>query len=461
MKKNKIPTLLALIILVGGLILGLFLLKNRQIFRSEASGDVAPKDVRITNLTDSSFTVSWVTQKETTTFLKWREGQALGQIQDEEEENKLTHSVTVNGLKASTSYSFEINSNGEEFDNGGSPWQVATGPLLEEKVSEGIVSGIVQDSQGQPVSNALVYLSSPGSQVLSTQTSSNGTWVFSTSNIRNQDLSGYSILLEDTSLEIFVNAGPGGISTAQAILKNAEKLPPMVLGKVHDFRNIQNLEGEEIADALVELPDENKESRLNLEEFEEEEVEPVTIESITQGEVITTTDPEFFGEGPSGTTITITVESEVVTETLTVKSDGTWSWSPPTNLAPGAHKITVAWKDAGGITRTLTRHFVVSAAEGPAFESTPSGSLSPSPSPTPSVTPSVSPSPSPSPSVSPKPSTLASPTPSIVPSATPTATVSANPAITESGTLTPTIVLSIMGLGSLLLGFLVWRRSSI
>jgi len=93
--------------------------------------------------------------------------------------------------------------------------------------------------------------------------------------------------------------------------------------------------------------------------------ETVTLESLDEDEIITSTEPEFFGEGPPGTTITITIESDPITDQTTISSLGGWNWSPPEGLSEGAHKITITWRDASGILRTLTRTFIVQASEGP------------------------------------------------------------------------------------------------
>lgn len=143
----------------------------------------------------------------------------------------------------------------------------------------------------------------------------------------------------------------------------------------------------------------------------------------------------FFGRGPSEEEITVSVESDLITQTLKIAKDGTWTWSPPTNLASGAHKVTIAWIDTTGITRTITRNFIVQAGEAPAFEATPSQTLAPTAIP-------------------------ASPT------ATPKATLSPSPVATAStapvpvtGSLTPTLLLSIMGIAVIAFGFAVWKIS--
>lgn len=450
MKKNTIPTIFGIILLAIGLVIGVVLVQNQQIFKSGASGDAAPKDIRITNVTDESFTVSWVTEKETGGFIKWGENTNLGKtfggggIAD-----VLTHSVTITSLKPLTNYFFTINSGGEDYDNNGSPWQIQTGPTLSKNPSTTLLSGSLIDENSTPIKDALIYVSISGAQPLSTQTSSTGAWVIPVSEIRTEKLDNIFVVSDMTPITIFANFGPFGVSTAQSIVKNSKPAPAMTLGKVHDFRNIENSSTGDVSEASVTLP----ETQSQTSGFDTSPVSAsagptlnVTLESISQGEVITTTDPEFFGKGPKGTLVTVTVESEVVTEKLAIKNDGTWSWSPPANLEPGPHKITISWKDAKGITRTLVRNFIVSAAEGPAFESTPSASLSPSPSLLPSSTP--------------KASTLPSLSPTTLASAIPTATVSATPSpIMDSGSLTPTLVLSIMGIGTILLGLFVWKKA--
>lgn len=58
MNRKTIPTIAGIFLLVVGLALGVLLVQQRQVFRLGASGELAPKDVRITNITDNSATIS-------------------------------------------------------------------------------------------------------------------------------------------------------------------------------------------------------------------------------------------------------------------------------------------------------------------------------------------------------------------------------------------------------------------
>jgi hypothetical protein len=113
-----------------------------------------------------------------------------------------------------------------------------------------------------------------------------------------------------------------------------------------------------------------------------------------EGEVVATTLPEFRGVAPGSTVLAITVHSNTpYSDTVIASNDGTWAWSPPDELEPGEHVITIAYLDTDGIEQIIERTFTVSKAlaqEGdPSFEATPSGSTaSPSPSPSPSLKPS-------------------------------------------------------------------------
>ena len=437
-KKNQIPTILGVAILLSGLIAGVVFLNMRRVFRIGADASIAPKDIRTSNVDDSSATISWTTDKETSGFVVWGEDQgSVSTVEQEsqEGESSFTHSVSLTGLTENKSYFYKINSDGQPFDNNGIAWEFTTGPRLSLSPSSYIVSGSVITPSGQPAKDALIYINVAG-YLASTTTSDMGNFIFQVGSLRTQNLQNYVQLNPaQTLLEISVQAGPSGVASVQIFSQSANPIPPIVLGQVYDLRNSKpNQEGQN-PDANLKLPeDAESASKFNVAQTESSP-SPTTVilESLDEGEIVTSTKPAFFGRGPDGESITITVESEnPITQEVSIATDGTWTWSPPTDLSPGAHKVTVSWVDAGGITRILTRNFIVQAGEVPAFEATPSQTLSPTAIPAASATP--------------KPTVIASATPSAVP-------------VPDTGALTPTVFMSIMGIGMIIFGFFIWKNA--
>jgi hypothetical protein len=447
MRKSKIPTIIGLIVLVFGLAAGVLLVGSQRFFRLGAEAELAPKDVRISNISDNSFTVSWVTDKVTGGFVKWGEDpESLDKIElDEVGGEGITHTASIRAVSPGKTYYFKINSGGNDFDNSGIPWQVSLASSLPVPAKTNLVSGSVLTGSGQPAKNALVYITLGGGSLLSTVTSENGSWVIPISQTRSQDLSGFVDIDEkNTLMEISVNAGSDGVASAQIYPQSAKPVPAIILGETHDFKSLPASEVSEIPKASIGLPEESTpSSKFQVEEKTQAPTsQSVTLESLDEGEVVTSTKPQFFGEGPAGTTISITVESEPVTGSVKIPTTGDWNWSPPAGLSEGTHKITISWRDTQGILRTLTRTFVVQAAEGPAFESTPSATLTPTPTPTPS------------------PRSTPTPTPTITGTPEPSASPTVSP-VADSGSLTPTILLSIMGISVIAFAFLVWKKSEI
>lgn len=431
MRKNKLPTIIGIILLIAGIAAGVFLIQNRQIFRLGATPEEVPKDVRITNITGSSFTVSWVTDKQVEGFIKYGKSETSLEKTELDEINgkSHTHFLAIRGLKPQTDYYFEINSGGNKYDNSGSVWKATTGPELAQPSQSNIISGSVLTTSGSPAKNALVYVDVGGGVSLTTVTSDSGSWLIAISSVRTKDLSSYiQIDPANTVVEISVQTGSLGIGSAQIYPQSAKPAPPIILGEVKDFKNLPPNETGEMPEASVNLPDTaTASSKFEVDETSKPETsETVTLESIKEGETVTSTKPEFFGEGPPSTKITITVESDPVSDDIAVSGEGSWNWSPPENLSEGIHKITISWRDADGILRTLTRTFVVQAAEGPSFESTPSATTTP--------TPTLSPNPTASSTATPAPTSTASATSVPIP---------------DSGSLTPTYLLTIMGVGLL------------
>lgn len=188
-------------------------------------------------------------------------------------------------------------------------------------------------------------------------------------------------------------------------------------------------------------------SGFSTESFSDDslEMDSVTIDSPGEGEALNTQLPEFFGFGPAGSSLEVVLESQhQIEDTVSVGSNGRWSWSPTSSLEPGEHLLTIRWIGTDGVSRILTRRFIVYAqgeSSLPAFEATPSATVTPTPTPTPVELAQV----------------LPSPTPTLVPTATPTPrpapTVSATePAVPVPGTGSLTLWIVISGVGLLVAG---------
>lgn len=407
--KGKIPTIFGVLFLVLGLAGGVVLVNREAIFKLGASPQKTPKDIRVTNVTNTSFTVSWITDGQSEGLVKWGEtSSALNRTANEVADAgpKLTHAVTVNGLTAGKTYYFLINSGGIDINNEGVPWSVSTESSAAATTSR--ISGTVALSTGVPANDALIYVTAPGMSEQSTAVSSGGNWVMT-----------IPLADQSTVLDVYVQGAGQGIATALVHLSGATPLPAITLGRTYDLRTTDNTVDNTVSDSEITLPeqtDDEESSAAAQSRFELSQkataapVTTVTVTSIDENEKIFTGEPEFFGRGPANTTFTIVVNSETkVTGNVTVNADGTWEWPIPQGLEDGAHTMTITWRDARGILQTLTRNFVVEAnAQEPSFESTPSAQTT-------------------------------TPKPTVVATATPTASTSATPRATASATVKPTI----------------------
>ena len=445
-KKNKIPTILVIIILLVGIFAGVYYLNTKQIFRIGASATAQPKDVKISNISDNSATVSWTTDSQTSNFLAWGESEeATSKIEQENAtgEKLFTHYISLSGLKPSTNYFFKINSGGTNFNNNGVPWKFTTGATLGVGAASLFVSGLVIDVSGQPVSHALVYII-VNNYLASTVTSGKGNFIYQLGNIRTSNLQNYAqIDATSTLLQISVSAGTGGSASAQIFPQSANPIPPIILGQTYDFRNAQPGSDNQIPSVNLSLPSTaSRESKISVGSPAPLPAQKsVILESLKEGETVTSTQPEFFGKGPPGETVTIEVNSQnPITGNVTIPKNGSWSYAVPTSLDPGAHSVTVKWKDTTGITRSLTRNFVVQASDVPAFEATPSQTLVPSA--TPEATPNATPEATSEATLTPEPST----TPS-------------EASVPATGNLTPTLLFSMLGVLIMVFGVFVWKTA--
>jgi len=442
-KEKRIPTIVALIFLTIGIAGGVILVKNSSKWSAVATSEIVPKQVKITNISENSFAVSWITDAQTVGFVQYGTGEDFSFTAADDRDqlsgakgNFFTHHVTAKGLNSSTNYFFKINSGGKIFDNNGQPYQVKTGPVIQEVTpASDVAYGSILKKDGSPAEGVIVYLTLANTSPLSTLTRTSGSWVIPLNLARSSDLSSWAIYDKEASVEeIFVQGGPEGTATAISVTKNDNPLPPITLGQNFDFRQV--LPSPTPTFALNSLS-----SGFSVENFSTP-TPKLKIINPSSGERISTSTPEIFGTGPAGETLTIVVESpETIQGKVTVAADGSWRWIPPTNLSPGEHTVTVSTSTG----QQVSHSFVVLAAEA---ENTPSFTASPSATLTPTI------EATPTPTIEETPTPTASPTPTPI---TRGSLPSTEGGIPRPGNLTPTFLLFIMGI-SLLFLVLVWRK---
>ena len=430
MKKIRhLPTVLGLVLLLLGVAAGVFLIRQGFSWVTQANPEILPKQVKTTNITNTSFSVSWVTDTATTGTIKYGPDDSLVFLAKDDRDklsgqtgNFFTHHITVNeGIQPTTNYYFKIISGGATFDNNGRAYQLTTGPSLPPKQDSDTAHGTIADQNNSPVAGAIVYLSLANSAPQSTLTTSSGIWSMPLNVVRSSDLTNYVTYDKEASIEeIFVQGANLGTATAIALTKYDSPMPTITLGQTFDFKT--TVPSPEISPPATTSPP----ARFDVTETDFPEGQQVKIINPGQDEDLSTLKPEFFGTGPAGETFTITVQSsQDFTDQVTINPDGTWSWIPPEDLTPGSHTITLTLADGGIISRLFTV-LAAGTEDLPSFSATPSATLTPSPTTTPSATPTAT----------------ASPT------ATPSGRISipsTEAGITQPGYLTPTFLITIMG----------------
>lgn len=455
-KQHKLPTIIAIIILVLGVASGVFLVQRENIFKTPAEPEETPQQVRITNISNDSFTLSWVTSRATPGFVSY--GKSISSLDLVAQQGtllpntSLVHSVLVSNLTQNTTYFFKIGSGDNIFDNSGQPYQITTAGTIAQPPQPDIIFGTINNSSGLPSKSTIVYITVAGVTPLSVLTDDKGSWTVPLSTGRSSDLKNYASYNKQTSIvEIFAQGGGDQFATAKVKTGSSHPVPVITLGKNHDFTDLEPVSGEGgLPESQLELPElpERASGFSGIENNIDDTLPKTAIVLLLPktGESVNTNKPQFSGTGTPGTMITIKIESTALfTGTVTVPKNGQWQWTSPQTLEPGNHKVTISWKDTSGKTQTIERNFVVLAQGSsnlPAFTASQSGSVA-----------TASPTPSPSPA-SPR---LGGPSPSPTssPSASPSARVSlpsTESGVPVSGNLTPLSASIIMGVMLILAG---------
>ncbi|MBI3577483.1 fibronectin type III domain-containing protein [Candidatus Gottesmanbacteria bacterium] len=403
----RIPTLLGFILLILFVGVFIYLFENFSRASSSAKSAVEPRNVTVTNVTDSSFSITWETADPATGLIEVASPGAKTEVfyddRDGTNKNKLgnftTHSVTAMGQSANTSYDVKLLSNGKTFADSGKPYGATTAPTIGGNPPDlEPAYGTVMTAANLPAEGALVFLSLDKSQLLSTLVGSSGNWLIPLNHIRTTDLNRY--LASQTRItELLRIALNGQEANAVTDTLNDAPVPVMNLGKTYDFRRIQ-----------AKIP-----TTPTVLGAQTETSATVALIQPAEGAALATSFPFVQGIGIAGKVVSVVLGiTNPIAGSTTVKSDGTWQFSPPSPLGEGNQSVTITTTDKDGKPIAITHQFTIFKSGSQVLG-------------------------------------IATPSATITPVATPTAQPTAQP-IPRSGTALPTILLLIAGVAFLLGG---------
>lgn len=446
-KERRIPTLLVCFILFTGVLGVVFLNKTTHQTDSKASVNFHPEDIHFTNISDSSFTVTWFTDSPTTGTLTVNDnGRNVSYPEDADSDNiirpRTAHYATVKNLQENSSYQLKIISADPscKISLNCPAFVQKTASRMLTNISLPAAKGSVISEDNKPATDAIVYLSVGKSSLLSGKTDSLGLWVIPFSNLRTSDLLTRPNLADNDIVQITAIVSPGkkaeAVSDVKSIRQNLT-IPPLQIGKSYNFIDLISKK-----DMLASI---NKSNNILGTQTQTGETAKSIDILFPKYDDDTTTDnqPRIRGVAPAKSQLVIIVNSSPQTAKISSSSDGTWNWRPPLPLEPGIHHLGVTGYDEKGNLINLTRRFIVlKSGERVLGEATASATLTPTVNPSPTIT--LIP--------------LSSPTPAItlIPIASPTvkaATLSATPIIPpKTGSTQTTVILMGAGASLLLLG---------
>ncbi len=187
--------------------------------------------IRLANVRDTSFTVSWVTDVASTGTVSWRLGTSSASPTFAvdvrgADTSSTVHQVTVTGLAASTRYLFDVTSGTTTETNGGAHFAVTTGPVLSIPATDSVYGTVVR-KDGTTPSAVTVQLTASGSAGTSAplatlvRTNDAKTWILGLGNLRTADASAAFTYTDTTILTVQADGGADGTAVGTVTVADA------------------------------------------------------------------------------------------------------------------------------------------------------------------------------------------------------------------------------------------------
>lgn len=405
---KRLPTFAGFFVLLAALGITILLSGNAFIFESRATIGSDPKNVEISNISDTSFTISYITDASSVGTINYGTDPSTPNIALDDRDqaasqaaNYQMHFITVKDLTPSTKYYYVIDSGSQKLENNGSPFEITTdAPLQNLPTNQPNIAGTVNLSDGSTPTEGIIYLTTQDSAQLAALINPDGTYQIPLNDLRSGTATTSAFLTPDTVIQLQVDT-PTQSSTVKLLENQATQVPKIVIPQNYDFTlgttqpssgSAQIASGSAFPVLTTPAP-----------------VSSPEITTPTDAEAFKDQEPTFEGRALPDTEVDVTIQSQQeINAKLQSDDTGTWQFRPPIMLAPGNHTITIKSVDASGILQTISKNFTVYAAGSQFIEPSVSPVATPSALPTIAATPTASPTSTPSPTLSP--TTIPTPT---------------------------------------------------
>ncbi|MCX6782383.1 MAG: Ig-like domain-containing protein [Candidatus Levybacteria bacterium] len=433
--KTKINTIIIFFIITIGVTTTILLIKDKSILIGRANPSNMPDKVRITNVSDSSFTVSYITSTMTFGTLSYgiNNDQEKISLDDRDQLSGIikqykAHHITVRNLDQNTKYLFSIISAGEKYtisDN--APYTITTGATIFNKpTNQEPLSGKINTNLNKSSNDTIIYLSGQDTQVLSTTTDKNGQYIIPLNAIRTLALNNYKSFDKNQVFKILAIDSETQ-STILLLASQAKQVPLVILSQSYDFTinqaPIASISGTFGFPIFTATQSANKNPQI---------ITPKKEESFKDNR------PIFKGTSNPNANIEIIINSTItIKERIKANSMGSWTYRPTQIISPGKHTVSITTPDQFGILKTITHSFTVYASGSQVSQTA-----------TPSATPIISITKNPTPTINIVviPSIKIVPISTIAPLPTVTATISAS--IPNSSISSTSSIIAISGIAT-------------
>ena len=392
---KRIPTLLGLGVLVVGLIVGTIVFgQGTGVFSPRATPETTPKQVKVTNVGDRSFSVSFLTEESTTAFIKYGTDPDKLSLQAGDDRDQLygtvkdynLHHISTSSLEEHTTYYFVIGTDqGALYDDNGEPFSVLTAVSGGTPSGAKTIFGAATTAQGGPAIGSIIYAKLEGAGELSQLVQDSGSWAVTLAASRKEDGSGFANILETTPLTLLVQGFPlsltaslnttiekfemgysftlgaegAGSSTIPATPTPTTILSPTPTATTSGTPTPTPLKeamgsGGSLSELLAAQPTPSPTPE-----------EVVKVDLNASGEqIVTTEQPLIIGNAPAGVVVNMKVNSDTkIEQQVTTNSQGQFSLDLAalgTQLEPGVHSVEYSYTDpTTGRLITETKTFTV------------------------------------------------------------------------------------------------------